>query len=72
MKTAIIVILCIVGYLAIGFCLLVLHGKKYYIEFDDAAIMLFIWPIAILVKGLTAFIEYAKDKARYLSEKLPK
>lgn len=72
MKTIIIVALCIVGYLAIGFCLLVLRARKHRIEFTDSAIMLTVWPIAMIVVGLDSGFTWVTNTARYLSEKLPK
>jgi hypothetical protein len=76
MKTAIIVILCIIGYMAIGFCLLVLRAKKYSIRESDSLTFLIAWPIVVLVNtfeyGFEHFFGWVTKTARSLGDKLSK
>ncbi len=76
MKTAIIVILCIVGYMIIGFGLLVLRAKKYSIREVDSLAFLLGWPIVVLVNAVTdgfeKFFVWVTKTARSLGDKLSK
>lgn len=76
MKIAIIVILCILGYMVIGFGLLVLRARKYSIREVDSLAFLLGWPIVILVNAITDgfqnFFEWVTKTARAFGDKLSK
>ena len=76
MKTAIIVILCVIGYMAIGFGLLVLRAKKYSIQEVDSLAYLLVWPIVVIANAITNgfehFFEWVTKTARSLGDKLSK
>jgi hypothetical protein len=72
MKTAIIVILCVIGYLAIGFVMLVLRASKCWIDGEDTAIVLLFWPIVGVLYGVCYVGERIKDLAQDLGGKLAK
>ena len=76
MKTAIIVAVCVIGYLAIGFGALVLRASKHWIDLDDTGIMLLAWPIVGVICGVCYIGERIKDLAQNLggdlAKKMPK
>lgn len=72
MKTAIIVILCVIGYLAIGFIMLVFHAKRRLIDESDTVLFISLWPVVAVYKIADKALTWVTNTARYLSEKLPK
>ena len=72
MKTLIIVVLSIIGYLTIGFVMLIFHAKKYVIDDTDTVLFTVLWPIVVMYKSVDKALVWVTNTARYLSEKLPK
>jgi len=67
-----IVILCIIGYMAIGFGLSVTFAKQWPIDEKDEALFLFLWPILLILAAGETVLEWLTKMAKNLSEKLPK
>lgn len=71
MKT-LMIILCIIGYMAIGFCLSVTFAKGFTIDEKDEAMFLFLWPILLIFAAGETVLEWLTKMARNLAEKLSK
>ena len=67
-----IVILCIIGYMAIGFGLSVTFAKLWSIDEKEEALFLFLWPFLLIFAAGEAALEWLTKMAKNLSEKLPK
>lgn len=72
MKTLVIVVLSIIGYMAIGFIMLIFHAKRWLIDETDTVMFILIWPVVAVYKIADKALTWATNTARYLSEKLPK
>lgn len=66
----ILIIIGILIYFLIGFGVLVLRAKSHYIDNDDVAIAIFVWPIVGLLYGIYYIGDFIKDLARSLANKL--
>lgn len=75
MKTLIIVA-CVLAYLAIGFLWLVNRARKYAIDLEDVTIAMLFWPIVMILYLLYFLSEKIKRMAIIYAEridaKLPK
>lgn len=66
MKTAIIIVLCVVGYFVIGFGVLVLRAINHWVDEEDVAEAMLGWPIIGLVYVVSFSLEKLKNWARDL------
>lgn len=67
-----IIILCIIGYMVIGFGLSVTFAKGWRIDEKDEATFLFLWPFLLILTVGELALEWLTKMAQKLSEKLPK
>lgn len=67
-----IVILCVIGYMTIGFGLSVTFAKQWSITEKEEALFLFLWPTLLIFAAGEAALEWLTKMAKNLSEKLPK
>ena len=68
----VMIILCIIGYIAIGFGLSVTYAKGWLINEKDEAAFLFLWPALLIGATGSIVLEWLTKMAQKLSEKLPK
>lgn len=68
----VMIILCIIGYMMIGFGLSVSFAKFYRIDEKDEASFLFLWPFLLILAVGELALEWLTKMAQKLSEKLPK
>lgn len=69
MKTLIIVA-CVLAYLAIGFLWLVNRARKYAIDMEDVVIAMLFWPIVMILYLLYFLIERIKRLAIICAERI--
>lgn len=73
---ALIIVACVLAYLAIGFLWLVNRARKYAIDLEDVAIAMLFWPIVTILYILYSLVERIKRLAIICAEridaKLPK
>lgn len=68
----VMIILCIIGYMTIGFGLSVTFAREFMIDEKDEALFLFFWPILLIFAAGETALEWLTKMAKNLSEKLPK
>jgi len=72
MKTVIIITLCVVAYLLIGFGVLVMRARTYDVDLEDTALALLLWPVIGLIYVFYYMIDRIRSNAQTLGEKLAK
>jgi hypothetical protein len=70
MKTVIIIVLCVVAYLLIGFGALVMRARTYYINLEDTVLAMLLWPMIVVTYVLYNMAESVRSKAQIIGEKL--
>ena len=70
MKTLIVVVLSIIGYLTIGFLWLVNRARNYAIDLEDVVIAILFWPIVMILCLLYSLIERIKHLAIICAERI--
>lgn len=68
----VMIILCVIGYMTIGFGLSVTFARNFEIDEKDEALFLFLWPVLLIFAAGEAALEWLTKMAKNLSEKLPK
>ena len=68
----VMIILCVIGYMTIGFGLSVTFAKQWSIDEKEEALFLFLWPILLIGASGEVALEWLTKMANKLSEKLPK
>lgn len=68
----VMIILCIIGYMTIGFGLSVTFARSFVIDEKDEAMFLFLWPFLLIFAAGETALEWLTKMAKNLSEKLPK
>lgn len=69
MKTLVIVA-CVLAYLAIGFLWLIDRARKYAIDIEDVAITMLFWPIVMILCLLYFLVERIKRLAIICAERI--
>lgn len=72
MKTVIIIAVCVVAYLLIGFGVLVVRASRDWIDNNDTVLALLFWPVVLLVCAFYYATEGIKNSAQKLGFKLEK
>lgn len=67
-----VVVACVVIYLAIGFGALVVRARKYHIDGYDVFVLMLFWPIVGIAYAIWSLGNAIIRLANKLSEKLPK
>ena len=68
----VMIILCVIGYIAIGFGLSVMFARNWRIDKIEEASFLFLWPFLLIFAVGDLTLEWLTKMAQKLSEKLPK
>lgn len=68
----VMIILCVIGYMTIGFGLSVTFARGFMIDEKDEALFLFLWPFLLIFAAGETALEWLTKMAKNLSEKLPK
>lgn len=66
----VMIILCIIGYMTIGFGLSVTFARGFTIDEKDEAMFLFLWPFLLIFAAGETALEWLTKMAKSLSEKL--
>jgi len=70
MKTVIIVTLCMIAYLLIGFGVLVMRARTHYVDVEDTVIAMLFWPVICLTYVFYYATDGIKNAAQMLGGKL--